>query len=104
MSHELLEKDFFQDQDLLPIEQRILFQYQQVAIKVAAISEELAKINRAVTDLNSVGPSGHAEALRINLRGLERKIGLIYTLFRTAVYSMVLENELKESTGSDGEF
>lgn len=95
MSREILTKDFNKDLDLLPLEQQVLSQYQQLAVKLHTLSEELARINRNVSELESAGPSGQADALLTNMRGLERKLGLVYTLFRTAVYSMLLENELK---------
>lgn len=94
MSREILAKDFTKDLDLLPLEQQVLTQYQQLAVKLHSLSDELARINRSVSELQSAGPSGQADALLTNMRGLERKLGLVYTLFRTAVYSMLLENEL----------
>lgn len=95
MSRGILSKDFSQDPGLLPLEAQVLFQYQQLAVKLYSLSEELAKMNKSIVDAQDV-PSGQADALLTNMRGLERKVGLVYTLFRTAVYSLLLENEQKE--------
>lgn len=95
MSRSVLEKDFSRDFDLLPLEQQILTQYQQLAVKLYTLSEELNTMNRSVSDIRSNGSNGQADALLTNMRGLERKMGLVYTLFRTAVYSLLLQSEEK---------
>ncbi|WPK25026.1 hypothetical protein PUMCH_002325 [Australozyma saopauloensis] len=92
MSQNILAKDFGTDSTLLPIEQQVLSEYQLLALKLRSLAEELAKMNRYAAELQSSGPSGQADALLTNIRDLERKMGLVYTFFRTAVYSLLLEN------------
>lgn len=82
--------------DLLLLEKELLSQYQLLAVKLNKLSDEIASLNKQKPALDS-GATVPADALLGNMRNLERKIGLVYTLFKTAVYLMQLRNqELEE--------
>lgn len=96
MSREVLAADFSAQLELLPLERQVLAQYQNLAIKLNTLSDEIAKLNKDLPPAHQIpiDPStGAASALLGNMRDLERKIGLVYTLFRTAVYSLLLQNQ-----------
>lgn len=85
--------------DLLPLEKQILVQYKTLALKLNALSDEIAKLNKSLPASSQidVDPAlGAADGLLTNMRSLERKIGLVYTMFRTAVYSLLLQNQESE--------
>lgn len=91
---ESLTTDYSAFGELLLIEKEILVQYQQLAVKLYKLSDEIAGLNKKLSLEGSVP----ADALLGNMRNLERKIGLVYTLFKTAVYLMQIQNqELQES-------
>lgn len=82
--------------DVSPLERDVLVQYKTLASNLQILSQEIASLNRhlpADSGIPSHVTSGSADALLGNLRNLERKIGLVYTLFRTAVYSFVLQSQ-----------
>ncbi|KAF3994226.1 hypothetical protein FT663_00196 [Candidozyma haemuli var. vulneris] len=82
--------------DLSSLEKELLSQYQSLAVKLNKLSDEIASLNKQKPASDS-GATVPADALLGNMRNLERKIGLVYTLFKTAVYSMQLRNqELEE--------
>lgn len=92
MSKEILTTDFAADSSLLLLERQVLVQYQSLAVKLNTLSDEIAKLNKPPPS-QADASSGSADALLGNMRNLERKIGLVYTLFRTAVYSLLLQNQ-----------
>ncbi|CAK7893125.1 DASH complex subunit Dad3p [[Candida] anglica] len=75
---------------LSPVESQILTQYQLLASQLNNLSSEIKQLNSANT--NKV-EDGNADKLLDNLRNLEMKIGLVYTLFKGAVYSLFLQHE-----------
>lgn len=78
------------------LEKQVLLQYQALAIKLNLLSDEIAKLNKHLPLAGQIAldPTvGLADGLLTNMRNLERKIGLVYTLFRTAVYSLLLQNQ-----------
>lgn len=96
MSKEVLETDYSVHSDLSLLEKQVLLQYQALAIKLNLLSDEIGKLNKHLPLARQIGldPAvGLADGLLTNMRNLERKIGLVYTLFRTAVYSLLLQNQ-----------
>lgn len=96
MSKEVLETDYSVHPDLSLLEKQVLLQYQALATKLNLLSDEIAKLNKHLPLANQIAldPTvGLADGLLTNMRNLERKIGLVYTLFRTAVYSLLLQNQ-----------
>lgn len=87
----VLSTDFSQQQELSVLERQVLMQYQSLALKLHRLAEEIQTLHKStpVADFQS----GQATELLQNMRGLERKVGLVHTLFRTAVYSLLLQNE-----------
>lgn len=85
--------------ELLLIERELLLEYQLLAVKLNKLASEVASLNRQKSA--SEGASVPADALLGNMRNLERKIGLVYTLFKTAVYSMQLRNQEIEELGRE---
>lgn len=79
---------------LSALELQVLSQYQALATNLNALSDEIARLNQQIpAPRPGQAADGSAFALLENMRELERKIGLVYTLFRTAVYSLLLQNE-----------
>lgn len=95
MSQDDLEPGVARTDGLLSLEQQVLDEYRQLANKLYALSNELALMNRSISEPSSAESSGDADALLTNMRGVERKMGLVYTLFKTAVYSLVLQSQEK---------
>lgn len=102
---DLLAVDYHKFTDLLALERDLLVQYQQLAIKLKVLADEISKLTKRATSSHDsllTPPPPPADSLLSNLRNLERKIGLVYTLFKTAVYSMQLRNkEMIEYAGED---
>lgn len=92
MSKEILTSDFTASSTLLLLEKQVLVQYQSLAVKLNTLSDEISKLNKLIPGQSEAG-AGSADALLQNMRNLERKMGLVYTLFRTAVYSLLLQNQ-----------
>lgn len=95
MSQDDLELGVARTDGLLSLEQQVLDEYRQLANKLYALSNELALMNRSISEPSAAESSGDADALLTNMRGVERKMGLVYTLFKTAVYSLVLQSQEK---------
>lgn len=95
MVKDILTADYSKDALLLPLEAQILAQYQLLAVKLNTLSDEIRKLNHTnvkTTSENSLDQiDGSATELAETLRGLELKIGLVYTLFKGAVYSLFLQ-------------
>lgn len=94
-----LTTDYSTFTDLLLLEKELLLQYQLLAVKLNKLASEIASLNRQKT--SSEGAAVPADALLGNMRNLERKIGLVYTLFKTAVYLMQLRNQELEELERD---
>lgn len=84
-----------------PIQGQILAQYQLLAKQLNTLASEIKQLNetnaaitRAASSKESDDSAGSATQLLENLRNLEMKISLVYTLFKGAVYSLFLDNEL----------
>lgn len=96
MSKEILKTDFTTQTDLSDLEIQVLLQYQLLALKLNTLSDEIANLNKHLPSAQQIAldPTvGLADGLLGNMRNVERKIGLVYTLFRTAVYSLLLQNQ-----------
>ncbi|KAL7666770.1 DASH complex subunit DAD3 [[Candida] zeylanoides] len=75
---------------LSPTEAQILSQYQLLATQLNALSAEIRHLNSS----HKADASGaNADDLLDSMRNLEVKIGLVYTLFKGAVYSLFLQHE-----------
>lgn len=94
-----LTTDYSAFTDLLLLEKELLLQYQLLVVKLNKLASEIASLNRQKTA--SEGAAVPADALLGNMRNLERKIGLVYTLFKTAVYLMQLRNQELEELERD---
>ena len=105
MPQECLQTDFTQQLDLSPLEREVLALYQTLAVKLYKLSDEIQKIHQKSPEKTLKDfVAGQALALLRNMHGLERKFGLVYTLFRTAVYSLQLQNEeVKEQSDTGHE-
>jgi DASH complex subunit DAD3 len=93
---EILSTDFSKNTQLSEIEVKILQRYQSLAKRLNQLSQV---INRLVEQ--------PTPQLLENLRVIESKIALVFTLFKAAVYSLFLQQEgvenqemLQESTSS----
>uniref|UniRef100_A0A0L0P1L5 DASH complex subunit DAD3 n=1 Tax=Candidozyma auris TaxID=498019 RepID=A0A0L0P1L5_CANAR len=100
---ESLSLDYSTFSDLLLIEKELLGEYQLLALKLHALAGEIATLNKQKAVLEAATAAVPADALLGNMRNLERKIGLVYTLFKTAVYSMQLQNQELEEMAERGE-
>lgn len=97
MAQDLLSVDYSQNPQLLDLESQILTQYQSLAVKLNTLSDEIRKLHVVNQSQVEEGESeGAATQLAQNLRGLESKIGLVYTLFRGAVYTLFLQGQQDE--------
>jgi len=76
---------------LTPLEQEILDEYTRLLHNMNSLSTSIAEIAGTPT----------AKILD-SLRGLERKTGLVFTLLKASVYSMVLQQQL-DVEGREGE-
>lgn len=108
--------DYTKSTLLSPIEAQILSQYQLLAVQLNTLSGEVKQLNSATNqNYNQSGKSsssedgveasnsGSADKLLDNLRNLEMKIGLVYTLFKGAVYSLFLQYEEDQNLKNDEE-
>lgn len=106
MSKDIYNIDYTKATSLLPVEAQILSQYQLLATQLKTLNNEIHNLNTSPKQLASQD-SNSAEKLLDNLRNLEMKIGLVYTLFKGAVYLLFLQNEedrnLKDSDESQEE-
>ncbi|KAH3683731.1 hypothetical protein WICPIJ_005292 [Wickerhamomyces pijperi] len=82
MSSECLNTDYTKSTELTETELRILQQYQGLARRLLRLSEIISQISSIPT----------LELLE-NLRKIEGKISLVYTLFNAAVYSLFLQRD-----------
>ncbi|KAI9772540.1 MAG: hypothetical protein M1840_000745 [Geoglossum simile] len=73
---------------LTPLEQEILDEYARL----------LGNMNKLSTTLNDLADSPTAQVLD-SLRGLERKMGLVFTLLKASVYSIVLQTQIRQEEG-----
>lgn len=108
--------DYTKSTLLSPIEGQILSQYQLLAVQLNTLSSEIKQLN-STTNQNhhtldkssssedgiDATSSGSADKLLDNLRNLEMKIGLVYTLFKGAVYSLFLQYEEDQNLKNDEE-
>lgn len=76
--------------ELAPTESQILSQYQLLASQLRHLDQEIQKLTRTT---RLVGDEQSADKLLDNYRNLEMKIGLVYNLFKGAVYLLFLQNE-----------
>lgn len=109
---DVLTTEYYAGNLLSPIEAEILSQYQLLALQLNTLAAEIKKLNSA-RDQNHLarnlssdndtenGALGNADQLVDNLRSLEMKMGLVYTLFKGAVYSLFLQYEEDQNLKSD---
>lgn len=83
---EILNVDFSQSTQLSELEVRILQRYQ-------ALAKRLNHLSRVINNLMELPTPQLLE----NLRVIESKIALVFTLFKGAVYSLFLQQEGVES-------
>lgn len=108
--------DYSKSTLLSPIEGQILSQYQLLAVQLNTLSNEVKQLNSSTNQNNhplgkssssedggEFQNSGSADKLLDNLRNLEMKIGLVYTLFKGAVYSLFLQYEEDQNLKNDEE-
>ncbi|KAG0642020.1 DASH complex subunit Dad3-domain-containing protein [Tuber brumale] len=76
---------------LTPLEQEILDEYSRL----------LHNMNNLSTSIATIAGTPTAKILD-SMRGLERKTGLVFTLLKASVYSMVLQQQL-DVEGREGE-
>lgn len=96
MSNNILQVDYSAKSEFLALEKQVLSQYQELAIKLNTLADEIAKLNKHLpsgAQLALDATTGLADSLLRNMHNLERKVGLVYTLFRTAVYTLLLQNQ-----------
>lgn len=111
---DILATDYSKSTLLSPTEAEILGQYQLLAAQLNTLSGEIKQLNSTTNISNPQGKSsssdddnantnGTADMLLDNLRNLEMKIGLVYTLFKGAVYSLFLQYEEDQNLKNDEE-
>ncbi|CDR36397.1 CYFA0S01e01156g1_1 [Cyberlindnera fabianii] len=83
---EILTTDFSQSTQLSELELKILQRYQTLALRLNHLSAVIDKLISQPTP----------QVLE-NLRVIESKIALVFTLFKAAVYSLFLQQEGAES-------
>lgn len=105
--------DYSKSTLISPVEAQILSQYQLLAVQLNTLSSEVKQLNSTTNQSTQVtkGSSsedgtestntGSADKLLDNLRNLEMKIGLVYTLFKGAVYSLFLQYEEDQNLKND---
>jgi DASH complex subunit DAD3 len=93
---EILNTDFSKNTQLSELEVKILQRYQSLAKRLNQLSQVINRLVELPTP-----------QLLENLRVIESKIALVFTLFKAAVYSLFLQQEgvesqemLQESTSS----
>ncbi|KAK6432356.1 hypothetical protein LTR95_011470 [Oleoguttula sp. CCFEE 5521] len=81
-----------QDSELHPLEQEILDEYAKLVGNLDELSTILAELaaNPSMQILDS-------------LRGLERKTATVFTLLKASVYSIVLQQEIRDEDGAGRE-
>ncbi|KAK6433674.1 hypothetical protein LTR95_010143 [Oleoguttula sp. CCFEE 5521] len=81
-----------QDSELHPLEQEILDEYAKLVGNLDDLSTILAELaaNPSMQILDS-------------LRGLERKTATVFTLLKASVYSIVLQQEIRDEDGGGRE-
>lgn len=105
--------DYTKSKLLSPLEAQVLNQYQRLALQLNKLSNEIKLLNTSQGHYNTgTGGSSSEENLDYinsqtsdqlldNLRNLEMKIGLVYTLFKGAVYSLFLQYEEDQNLKND---
>ncbi|KAH3673571.1 hypothetical protein WICMUC_003678 [Wickerhamomyces mucosus] len=86
MTSECLTVDYTQTSQLTDLELKILQQYQNLAKRLKYLSQIIAKLT-----------SSPSPQLLEDLRVIESKIALVFTLFKAAVYSLFLQQESVEN-------
>ena len=76
--------------DVSPLESQILAQYQHLANQLQTLDQHIQRLTKTT---RLVGDDQSADKLLDNYRNLEMKIGLVYNLFKGAVYLLFLQNE-----------
>lgn len=79
---EILSVDYSSNPQLSELEVRILQRYQTLAKRLNHLSQAISKLTELPTP-----------QLLENLRVIESKIALVFTLFKAAVYSLFLQQE-----------
>lgn len=99
MSKEILTADYLKSTQVSSLEAQVLTQYQFLATQLNVLAGEIGHLTQkssqvqANQDQGGDSGNGSAHTLAESLRNLERKIGLIHTLFKGAVYTLFLEQD-----------
>ncbi|EMG48814.1 DASH complex subunit DAD2 [Candida maltosa Xu316] len=101
-SDNLLTTNYENNPNLSITEQKILQQYQHMNQTLLKISNELESLTRTTTDLGQ--EKGTSIQVINNLRQLETKLVFVYTFFKSAVYSIINEQEysVQQEDDDDG--
>ncbi|KAI5795775.1 DASH complex subunit Dad3 [Geopyxis carbonaria] len=76
---------------LTPLEQEVLDEYQRLLSNLQTLNNEIAELADAP-----------ASEVMENLRALERKTSLVFTLLKASVYSLILQQQLEGEQHDDG--
>ncbi|KAH9865403.1 hypothetical protein J1614_008986 [Plenodomus biglobosus] len=80
------------EESLTALEQEVLDEYARLLGNLNTMSTLLLSLSNA--------PSA---AILDGLRGLERKTSLVFTLLKASVYSIVLNQQISDASGGNGE-
>lgn len=78
----ILNHDYNNDPQLLPLEGEVLSQYQILLRELTNLQKEISSV------VVKEGSESTTQALLQRLRVLEMKISLVHTLFKSSVYSL----------------
>ncbi|THV54324.1 hypothetical protein BGAL_0029g00180 [Botrytis galanthina] len=79
------------NEDLSPTEQDLLDEYERLAENMKTLAHTLETMSN--------NPTAY---ILDNLRQLERKTSLVFTLLKASVYSIVLQQQISEERNDDG--
>ncbi|KAF7854613.1 hypothetical protein EAF04_010421 [Stromatinia cepivora] len=80
------------NEDLSPTEQDLLDEYERLAENMKTLAHTLETLSNNPTAF-----------ILDNLRQLERKTSLVFTLLKASVYSIVLQQQISEERGGGGD-
>ena len=93
--------------ELSPLEQEVLDEYAKLVGNLDNVHHSLNSPNLSIGHTNDQKLSGILAELAANpsveildsLRGLERKTATVFTLLKASVYSIVLQQEIRDEDG-----
>ncbi|KAI9633471.1 DASH complex subunit Dad3-domain-containing protein [Dioszegia hungarica] len=77
---------------LSPLEQEVLWEYAKLSDKIKRISN--------LAQLTAASPN---ESLLAELRSLEKKMGLVLTLYKASVWAVMMEQQAAEEEAQQGQ-